>query len=227
MPKYEADQRHGISASMGRRRRAQSVAVSASPDTVAADKYRTRAPRVRIQPRRSSISHRMWQPLSHHLGGNVGSGVVLHFTSAGDGEPDSEAASGRNPTIHFDGSSMRGADGLDNRQSESHTTAVAGPRIVHTVEPIKQVRQGAWRNTDPGVPDFEHTLPTGFDRFQFHHTAARRIFQGVVKQVYDDLLKPRAIALYRHRLQVRADQADAAIFSHQSHLLRGRSHEFA
>src|SRR5271170_487558 len=118
-----------------------------------------------LQRRRSSILHRMRQPLSPRFGGDGGSDAELRFTSARCREPDPEAASGRNHTIHFDGGSMRGADGLDNRQSEPHTTAVAGPRIVHTVEPIKQVRQGAWRNTDPGVPDFEHTLPTGFDRF--------------------------------------------------------------
>ncbi len=59
-------------------------------------------------------------------------------------------------TLNFDGASVRFRNPSGNREAQPNATAFAGPRLVRTVEAIKDVWQIDPRNADSGISKLCH-----------------------------------------------------------------------
>src|SRR5271165_5263175 len=92
---------------------------------------------------------------------------------------------------------MRGANGFDDGKPQAGTAHFARPGLVHPEEALKDVRSGLLRNAHPVVLHLQHRLAARGHHRQFHFPAGRGVFDGVVKQVHDDLFHARTVSLNR------------------------------
>src|SRR5262249_61515453 len=86
---------------------------------------------------------------------------------------------------------------LDDRESETRAAELPGPRLVDAEETLREARDVARRDTDPGVldGDLDHPgmLAVGRPGTDHHPTTRWSVLEGIVDQVDEHL--PDAIPI--------------------------------
>ena len=71
-------------------------------------------------------------------------------------QTDNKERSCTRSALNFDGASVRFRKPSRDREAQPNTTKFTGPRLIGTVEAIKNVRQIDRRNADSGIPKLRH-----------------------------------------------------------------------
>src|SRR5262245_628601 len=146
---------------------------------------------------------------------------------AGERKFDAENAAVAGRAGRFDATVMGGANGSDNRESEARTTQFARARFIDAIKSFKNARQRFRGNPHAIIGYFEKSFAVVSAHVQTDGSALGRIFNGVVEKIDDDLLHPRAIALYPHVIRGSTGNFDVFVLAKQRHLVSCRRRQFS
>src|SRR5262245_52995625 len=103
-------------------------------------------------------------------------------------------------TLDPDCTPICGADRFDDGETKACTTQLPRPCFVHSIESIKNLRQGFFRNTDPSISNLKDCFPIHRKCGHGNSASGHRVLNRVVHEVNHDLFQTNSIALYLHWL---------------------------
>src|SRR5262249_51384794 len=109
-------------------------------------------------------------------------------------EPDLNRGAGAGLAVEGDGRAVAVDDPLADRKSQTAAAHLATAGLVDREEALEEVGQILRRNADAGVPHLDHRLRFLFPCLQPDAAARRRIFDGIVQQVQEELPQAQLVA---------------------------------
>src|SRR5688500_3866756 len=96
--------------------------------------------------------------------------------------------------MYFDAAIVGAANGFNDGEPKAGATELARAGCINPEETVESVRQGGGGNTNAVVGHFQHRSAAARGNRNLDGTAGRRVFNGIIEQVDDDLLQARGVA---------------------------------
>src|SRR6516162_7080385 len=125
----------------------------------------------------------------------------------------------------LDPAAVRGDDAAGDAQTQPGAALGPAAGLVHAVEALEDVRQMLRGDADPRVTDARHHRSALRLDLHLDHATRRRVLDGIVQQVVEDLPQPRRIASCAQALGSLDVQAQPFRLGQRTQVVRDPGHQ--